>query len=52
MPKIGETKYGREIGKYHYDYQTADCERGKYTVIYKATDGSRITIEKETFEIN
>jgi len=38
-------------GKYHYDYQTADCERGKYTAIYKATDGTRITIEKDTFTL-
>ena len=39
------------VGKYHYDFQTAGCIDGKYEVAYKATDGSRITIEKEFFTL-
>ena len=38
-------------GKYHYDCQTAGYIDGKYEVSYKATDGSRITIEKEFFTL-
>jgi len=37
------------VGKYHYDCQTADYIDGKYEVVYKATDGTRITIQKESF---
>lgn len=40
------------VGKYHYDYtlpSTASC--GKYNAKYIATDGSRITISKDTFEV-
>ena len=37
------------VGKYHYDCQTAGYIDGKYLVEYKATDGIRITIEKESF---
>ena len=37
------------VGKYHYDCQTAGYIDGKYVVEYKATDGSRISIQKETF---
>ena len=36
-------------GKYHYDFQTAGCIDGKYIVEYTATDGVRITIQKESF---
>jgi len=38
-------------GKYHYDCQTAGYLDGKYEGKYVATDGSRITIETETFEL-
>ena len=38
-------------GKYHYDFQTAGCINGKYEVVYKATDGTRITIQKEFFTL-
>jgi len=38
-------------GKYHYDFQTVGSSKDRYTVSYIATDGSRITIEKETFEL-
>ena len=40
-------------GKYHYDFQTSSSEisKGKYQAIYTATDGTRITIEKEEFEL-
>ena len=39
------------VGKYHYDFQTADCIDGKYEVAYTATDGTRITIQKEFFTL-
>jgi len=38
-------------GKYHYDCQTVDYPEGKYEITYTATDGTRITIEKETFKL-
>lgn len=38
-------------GKYHYDFQTSDISRGYYTAKYIATDGTRITIEKDTFTL-
>lgn len=38
-------------GKYHYDCQTAGYIDGKYDVSYKATDGTRITIERQSFEL-
>ena len=40
------------VGKYHYDFQTAGCINGKYEVAYKATDGTRITIQKEYFTLS
>jgi len=36
-------------GKYHYDFASEGKAAGKYRVKYIATDGSRITIEKEVF---
>ena len=39
------------IGKYHYDCQTEGYVDGKYVIKYVATDGSRITIEKESFNL-
>ena len=39
-------------GKYHYDCQTAGYIDGKYVVEYTATDGTRITIQKETFNLS
>lgn len=39
-------------GMYHYDYNSsATAAKGIYRVTYTATDGSRITIQKETFEL-
>jgi hypothetical protein len=38
-------------GEYHYDCQTANYNKGLYSVVYTATDGSRITIEKEAFSL-
>ena len=38
-------------GKYHYDFASAGKQAGSYQVIYTATDGTRITIEKETFSL-
>ena len=37
------------VGKYHYDCQTSGYQAGNYEVEYIATDGSRITREKDTF---
>ena len=39
-------------GKYHYDYQTATAIAGEYEVTYTATDGTRITIEKDSFTLD
>ena len=39
------------VGKYHYDFQAVDCVNGKYEVVCKATDGTRITIQKEFFTL-
>ena len=39
------------VGKYHYDFQSAGCSVGTYVVSYKATDGTRITIETEDLEL-
>ena len=39
-----------EIGKYHYDYQVSGMI-GRYTVLYTAKDGTRISIQKDTFNL-
>lgn len=38
-------------GEYHYDYQTTGKVEGKYTILYKATDGTRITIQTDSFRL-
>jgi len=39
-------------GTYHYDWTSATTSNtGSYTVIYKAIDGTRITIERDNFEL-
>jgi len=39
-------------GVYHYDYTPASTVlRGTYRVQYKATDGARITIQEDEFDI-
>ena len=39
-------------GEYHYDWTSlATADKGTYTAIYKATDGTRITIQKDIFEV-
>ena len=39
-------------GKYHFDYSTTGSEAlGGYRVRYKLTDGARITIEDDFFEL-
>jgi len=38
-------------GTYHYDFQSASKKLGEYMVTYIATDGTRITIESDTFEV-
>jgi len=40
------------VGKYHYDCQTTGWIDGKYEVEYKATDGTRITILKDYFNLS
>ena len=40
------------VGKYHYDCQTSGYIDGKYEVAYKATDGTRITIQKKYFTLS
>lgn len=39
------------MGKYHYDCQTIGWINGNYVVSYKAVNGTRITIEKDTFQL-
>ena len=40
------------VGKYHYDYTSPSTVRaGKYTVKFVATDGTRITINKDSFNL-
>tara|TARA_Y100000310_G_scaffold304995_1_gene344705 strand:+ start:1055 stop:1351 length:297 start_codon:yes stop_codon:yes gene_type:complete len=36
-------------GTYHYDFASAGEYPGDYQVVYTATDGSRITIQKDDF---
>ncbi len=36
-------------GNYHYDCQTSGYGAGTYEIKYTATDGTRITIQKDTF---
>ena len=39
-------------GTYHYDFNsTASSMKGLYTVLYKATDGTRISICQDSFEL-
>ena len=39
-------------GTYHYDYTTTSTSyQGLYTIKYKATDGTRITIQEDTFQL-
>jgi hypothetical protein len=40
-----------DTGKYHYNYDSSGAVAGTYRVTYTATDGSRITIEKEEFTL-
>jgi len=40
------------VGKYHTDYTIpADGKLGRWNVKYVATDGARVTIEKDTFTV-
>ena len=38
-------------GTYHYDAATATLSKGTYRITYTATDGSRITIQTDTFQL-
>ena len=50
--KVNAVNMGKDsTGKYHYDCQTAGYIDGEYEVKYIATDGTRITIETESFTL-
>ncbi len=36
-------------GKYHYDFSSAAAPVGTHQVTYTATDGTRITVQRDTF---
>ena len=38
-------------GTYHYDLQTAGFNKGTYLIKYIATDGTKISITTDTFEL-
>ena len=38
-------------GTYHYDVSTSAFSQGTYKVIYTATDGTRVTIHTDSFEL-
>ena len=38
-------------GKYHYDFASVSKAAGDYVAKYTATDGTRITIEKNKFHL-
>ena len=35
-------------GKYHYDYASTGETPGTYTITYTATDGARVTIQRDS----
>lgn len=60
--KIIDCKNGVEVddvdmvkdstGTYHYDYTLPiNCSLGVYTVLYKAKDGTRVTLERDVFSV-
>lgn len=50
--KVASTAMTKDaVGKYHYDCQTSAYTAGTYKAIYTATDGTRITIEEDTFDL-
>ena len=38
-------------GLYHKDIATTSAEKGEYIIKYTATDGTRVTIETDTFTL-
>lgn len=49
---LAETSMTKDsVGTYHYDFQSASYTMGDYRVEYIATDGTRITREKDTFNL-
>ena len=49
---VTSTSMGNDsTGKYHYDFASASKAAGQYRIIYTATDGSRIKIELDTFNL-
>ncbi len=41
-----------KTGKYHYDFQTnTTMPYGTYSAIFKAIDGTRVTLQKESFQL-
>ena len=47
VTSVGMTK--DSTGTYHYDCQTSGYSAGNYFITYTATDGTRITVETDTF---
>ncbi len=41
-----------DVGNFHYDFQTVDLAKGRYEIQYIADDGTRITIQKDTFTLS
>ena len=49
---VSSTSMGKDsTGTYHYDFASASNEAGQYRIIYTATDGTRITIHLDTFDL-
>ncbi len=38
-------------GKYHYDFDTAGQQKGRFTIRYSAIFNSRISLEEDVFEL-
>lgn len=39
-------------GAYHYDCATSGFDTGDYDIIYTATDGTRVTIQTDSFHLS
>jgi len=39
-------------GTYHYDFNTSGQGAGDYTITYTATDGTRVSIQTDTFHLD
>jgi hypothetical protein len=50
VPVVDQDMVNDGVGEYHYDY-TAPALAGVYEVLYVATDGSRVTKQRDSFEV-